>query len=120
MYDAIVVGLGGMGSAAAYALSLRGRRTLGLERYAPTRPSGSSHGGRRIVRQAYFDDLAYVPLLLRACKLWEGEHRPRGSQVSCAVGHREVGQQALDSFTEWKSVYVDYSGKLQKVRIDEA
>ncbi len=34
-------------------------------------------------------------------------------------GHREVGQQALDSFTEWKSVYVDYSGKLQKAQIDE-
>ncbi|QIN78627.1 aldehyde dehydrogenase family protein [Rubrobacter marinus] len=34
-------------------------------------------------------------------------------------GHREVGQQALDSFTEWKSIYVDYSGKLQKAQIDE-
>ena len=34
-------------------------------------------------------------------------------------GHREVGQQALDSFTEWKSVYVDYSGRLQKAQIDE-
>jgi hypothetical protein len=33
-------------------------------------------------------------------------------------GHREAGQAALDVFTEWKSIYVDYSGKLQKAQID--
>ena len=35
-------------------------------------------------------------------------------------GHREAGQAALDVFTEWKSVYVDYSGKLQRAQIDNA
>ena len=39
--------------------------------------------------------------------------------VKATGGHREVGQQALDAFTEWKSIYVDYSGKLQKAQIDE-
>lgn len=39
--------------------------------------------------------------------------------VNATGGHREVGQQALDSFTEWKSIYMDYSGKLQKAQIDE-
>jgi len=33
-------------------------------------------------------------------------------------GHREAGQAALDVFTEWKSIYVDYSGKLQRAQID--
>ncbi|MGI8494946.1 MAG: hypothetical protein ACR2L1_06500 [Pyrinomonadaceae bacterium] len=33
--------------------------------------------------------------------------------------HRKVGTQVLDIFTEWKSLYVDYSGKLQKAQIDE-
>jgi hypothetical protein len=33
-------------------------------------------------------------------------------------GHREAGQAALEVFTEWKSIYVDYSGKLQRAQID--
>ena len=70
-YDVIVVGLGGMGSAAAYHLAARGRRVLGLERHAPAHDKGSSHGGSRIIRQAYFEDPGYVPLLLRAYELWE-------------------------------------------------
>ncbi len=70
-YDVIVVGLGGMGSAAAYHLAARGRRVLGLERHEPAHDKGSSHGGSRIIRQTYFEDPGYVPLLLRAYELWE-------------------------------------------------
>ncbi|HET6734847.1 N-methyl-L-tryptophan oxidase [Mycobacterium sp.] len=70
-YDVIVIGLGGMGSAAAYHLAARGQRVLGLERFTPAHDKGSSHGGSRIVRQSYFEDPAYVPLLLRAYELWE-------------------------------------------------
>jgi sarcosine oxidase len=70
-YDVIVVGLGGMGSAAAYHLAARGCRVLGLERNQPAHDKGSSHGGSRIIRQAYFEDPGYVPLLLRAYELWE-------------------------------------------------
>src|SRR5262245_31490590 len=69
-FDAIVVGLGAMGSAAAYQLARRGRRVLGLERYRPAHDQGSSHGQSRIIRQAYYEDPAYVPLLLRAYDLW--------------------------------------------------
>ena len=71
MYDVIVAGLGGMGSAAAYHLAGRGKRVLGLERHTPAHDKGSSHGESRIIRQAYFEDPAYVPLLLRAYELWE-------------------------------------------------
>ncbi|OSC37018.1 N-methyl-L-tryptophan oxidase [Mycobacterium decipiens] len=70
-YDVIVVGLGGMGSAAAYHLAARGHRVLGLERHQPAHDKGSSHGGSRIIRQSYFEDPGYVPLLLRAYELWE-------------------------------------------------
>jgi sarcosine oxidase len=70
-YDVIVVGLGGMGSAAAYHLATRGCRVLGLERHQPAHDRGSSHGGSRILRQSYFEDPSYVPLLLRAYELWE-------------------------------------------------
>ncbi len=70
-FDVIVIGLGGMGSAAAYHLAARGKRVLGLEKFTPAHDRGSSHGGSRIIRQSYFEDPAYVPLLLRAYELWD-------------------------------------------------
>jgi aldehyde dehydrogenase (NAD+) len=45
-------------------------------------------------------------------------HLPFGGTKATGNGHREVGQTALDFYTEWKSVYVDYSGKLQRAQID--
>jgi acyl-CoA reductase-like NAD-dependent aldehyde dehydrogenase len=47
-------------------------------------------------------------------------HLPFGGTKDTGNGHREAGQAALDVFTEWKSIYVDYSGKLQKAQIDNA
>ncbi|MEP6923727.1 MAG: aldehyde dehydrogenase family protein [Pyrinomonadaceae bacterium] len=46
-------------------------------------------------------------------------HLPFGGTKGTGNGHREAGTQVLDIFTEWKSIYVDYSGKLQKAQIDE-
>jgi aldehyde dehydrogenase (NAD+) len=45
-------------------------------------------------------------------------HLPFGGVKSTGNGHREGGTQVLDVFSEWKSVYVDYSGKLQRAQID--
>ena len=90
-YDAIVAGLGGMGSAAAYHLAARGKRVLGLERHAPVHDRGSSHGESRIIRQAYFEDPAYVPLLLRAYELWEGLERETGRDLMSLVGALMIG-----------------------------
>ncbi len=47
-------------------------------------------------------------------------HLPFGGTKATGNGHREAGQAALDVFTEWKSIYVDYSGRLQKAQIDAA
>ncbi len=69
-HDHIVLGLGGMGSAAAYHLAARGHRVLGLEKFSPPHDRGSSHGETRVVRQAYFEHPGYVPLLRRAYELW--------------------------------------------------
>jgi aldehyde dehydrogenase (NAD+) len=46
-------------------------------------------------------------------------HLPFGGTKDTGNGHREAGQAALDVFTEWKSIYVDYSGKLQRAQIDD-
>jgi sarcosine oxidase len=69
-YDVIVAGLGAMGSATIAQLALKGRRVLGLDRWAPGHPFGSSHGDSRIIREMYFEHPMYVPLLQRAYELW--------------------------------------------------
>jgi sarcosine oxidase len=68
--DVIVVGLGGMGSAAALALARRGARVLGLEQFRLGHDRGSSHGQTRIIRQAYYEHPDYVPLVRLACAGW--------------------------------------------------
>ncbi|MDR7278046.1 N-methyl-L-tryptophan oxidase [Catenuloplanes atrovinosus] len=90
-YDVIVLGLGGMGSAAAYHLAARGRRVLGLERFGPAHDQGSSHGGSRIIRQAYFEDPAYVPLLLRSYELWDRLAVDSGADVITRCGGVMIG-----------------------------
>src|SRR5436305_8229846 len=69
-YDVIVVGVGGMGSATVYELARRGRRVLGLEQLSLGHDQGSSHGHTRIIRQAYYEHPAYVPLVQRAYQRW--------------------------------------------------
>jgi alpha-ketoglutaric semialdehyde dehydrogenase len=46
-------------------------------------------------------------------------HLPFGGTKGTGNGHREAGTQVLDIFSEWKALYIDYSGKLQKAQIDE-
>ncbi|WP_448627649.1 N-methyl-L-tryptophan oxidase [Geodermatophilus sp. URMC 64] len=90
--DVIVLGLGGMGSAAAAHLAARGQRVLGLERFRPAHALGSSHGGSRIIRQSYFEDPAYVPLVLRAYELWERVERDSGADLLTITGGLYVGR----------------------------
>ena len=89
--DVLVVGLGGMGSAACAALAARGLSVRGLERFGPAHDRGSSHGGSRIVRQAYFEGAGYVPLLLRAYELWEELGEAVGGRLLHRTGGLYVG-----------------------------
>jgi sarcosine oxidase len=91
-YDVIVIGLGGMGSAAAYQLARRGRRVLGLERHTPAHDKGSSHGKSRVIRQAYYEHPDYVPLLLRAYELWEQIERETGEKLLTITGGVMIGR----------------------------
>lgn len=91
IFDAIIVGLGGMGSAAAYHLAARGKRVLGLEQYTSPHDRGSSHGASRVIRQAYFEDPAYVPLLLRAYGLWRQIERETNTSLLTETGGLMIG-----------------------------
>jgi sarcosine oxidase len=91
LYDALVVGLGGMGSAVLAHCAGRGMRVAGLERFAPAHARGASHGRTRIIRQAYFEGAAYVPLLRRAYVLWDDLERRTGRTLRARTGGLFVG-----------------------------
>lgn len=90
-YDVIVLGLGGMGSAAAFELARRGRRVLGLEQFALGHDRGSSHGQTRIIRQAYFEHPDYVPLLHRAYERWYELEQLQGQHLFTECGGLNIG-----------------------------
>ena len=92
-YDVIVVGLGGMGSAAAAELARRDLRVLGIERHGAAHDRGSSHGESRVIRQAYFEDPAYVPLLLRAYELWRELEAATGKDLITETGGVMIGPE---------------------------
>jgi sarcosine oxidase len=95
-YDVIVIGLGGVGSAAACHLASRGKRVLGLEQYTPAHDRGSSHGSSRIIRQAYNEGPGYVPLVLRAYELWEKLERDTATPLLTITGGLFIGPENGD------------------------
>ena len=98
MYDVIVVGLGGMGSAAAYHLAKRGVRVLGLERYDIPHEMGSSHGLTRIIRKAYWEHPDYVPLITRAFELWDETQAAAGEPLLIQTGSLDIGPAGSSVF----------------------
>jgi len=91
VYDTIVIGTGGIGSAALYELAKRGSRVLGIDQFPPAHDRGSSHGRTRMIRQAYFEHVDYVPLLLRAYDLWDELERVAGERLFFRCGLVEIG-----------------------------
>src|SRR5258705_13656634 len=90
-YDTIVLGIGGVGSAALYHLAKRGIRAIGIDRFNPPHDRGSSHGQTRVIRQAYFEHSDYVPLLKEAYRQWHGLESDTGRQLFHEIGLIEVG-----------------------------
>jgi sarcosine oxidase len=92
-YDAIVVGAGAMGSAAAWQLARRGRSVLLLEQFEAGHARGSSHGSARIFRVAY-RDARYVALALQALPLWRELEREAGETLLEQDGQLDHGAPA--------------------------
>ncbi len=91
VYDTIVSGIGGMGSATCHHLAKRGDRVLGIERFDIGHAMGSSHGINRIIRLAYFEHPKYVPLLRRAYELWRETEKAYGEQLLFITGSIDGG-----------------------------
>ncbi len=90
-FDAIVVGVGSMGSAACHHLARRGARVLGLEQFDLPHALGSGHGQSRMIRLAYFEHPDYVPLLRRSYALWEELSAELGRDVIHVTGGLLIG-----------------------------
>jgi len=90
-FDVLIVGLGAMGSAAAYHLARRGWRVLGVDRFTPPHEQGSSHGQTRIIREAYFEHPLYVPLVQRAYELWAELEQAAGRPLLQQTGGLMIG-----------------------------
>ncbi len=90
-YDAAVIGLGVMGSAALAGLAQRGLHVIGIDRFAPLHDRGSSHGATRVIRLGYFEHPSYVPLVRAAYARWRDLEARSGATLMTLTGILEVG-----------------------------
>ncbi len=107
-YDVIVIGVGSMGGAACNALAERGLRVLGIEAFAPGHDQGSAHGGTRIVRQSYFEDPAYVPLLRRAYTGFRTLEEESGRTLMTLCGGIYLGDPQDVTFTGSRDAAIEH------------
>jgi sarcosine oxidase len=117
-FDVIVVGVGGIGSAALFHLARSGLRVLGIERFGVPNEQGSSHGVTRIIRLAYYEDPSYVPLLSRAYELWRELETVAGERLLHITGSVDAGPP--DSFVFEGSVRSCVEHGLEHEVIDAA
>src|SRR5689334_25056884 len=82
-----------MGSAALARCALRHASVIGIEQFEPLHTSGASSGESRIIRQAYFEDVAYVPMLLRAYELWRDVERRTNKELVRPIGLLMAGSE---------------------------
>ena len=94
VYDCIVLGVGGIGSAALYAAASKGWSVLGIERFGAVHDRGSSHGRSRIIRTAYFEHPDYVPLARSAWQKWEAIQSLDDKAIMHKTGLLQVGDRS--------------------------
>ena len=95
-FDVAVIGLGGMGSAILAECARRGASVIGLEQFERSHDLGSSSGKSRMIRKAYFEDPAYVPLLLRAYDMWRGIESETDTELLRITGLLMVGEEQTE------------------------
>ncbi|HKU80549.1 MAG TPA: N-methyl-L-tryptophan oxidase [Candidatus Tumulicola sp.] len=118
-YDAAVVGLGGMGAAALAHLARRGVRAVGIDRFARDHALGASSGETRVIRMAYFEDPAYVPLLQRAYALWAQLEEQTGQTLLDLTGILLTGERERDAIAGTLRAAREYGLPLELLDADE-
>lgn len=100
-FDAIVLGAGGMGSAAAYYLSLAGQKVLLLEQFELDHQKGSSYGFSRVIRYTY-DNPIYIELMRAAYPLWFALEEEAQEQLYVKTGGLDFGFPTQETFQTLK------------------
>lgn len=108
MYDAIVIGVGGMGSSTLYHLAKSGARALGLEQFGVPHTFGSSHGSTRIIRLAYCEGPEYVPLLKAAFRYWRELEEVSGKSILHITGGLDIGPERSRTVEGSKGSCIDH------------
>lgn len=105
LFDAIVLGLGAVGSAATYQLAKRGARVLGIDQFSPPHSLGSSHGDTRITRRAIGEGDQYVPLVLRSHELWREIEAETGADLLTVTGGLWISSSARQAETHVENFF---------------
>ncbi len=94
IYDVIILGLGGVGSATAYYLKKFGvKNVLGFEQFHRGHDKGSSHGESRVIRKAYFEHPDYIPLLQHAYEEWANLEKKTSTHLYTQTGVLTIGPE---------------------------
>ena len=101
-FDAIVIGAGGVGSAAAYYLTKSGQRVLLLEQFELNHRNGSSYGHSRVIRYTY-DNPIYINLMRDAYPLWFALQAEAKEQLYVKTGGLDFGFPDTDTFQALKA-----------------
>ncbi|MEM1291287.1 MAG: N-methyl-L-tryptophan oxidase [Cyanobacteria bacterium P01_H01_bin.162] len=101
-FDVIVVGAGGVGSAAAYYLAKAGQKVLLLEQFELDHQNGSSYGQSRVIRYTY-DNPTYVDLMRDAYPLWFALQEEAGEKLYVKTGGLDFGFPETDTFQHMKA-----------------
>jgi monomeric sarcosine oxidase len=100
-FDVIVIGAGGVGSAAAYYLSKAGKKVLLLEQFELNHQNGSSYGYSRVIRYTY-DNPIYINLMRDAYPLWFALQEEAGEQLYVKTGGLDFGFPDKETFQALK------------------
>src|SRR5690349_19499543 len=117
-YDVAVVGLGGMGSAILAHCAGRGS-AIGLEQFERKHQLGSSTGKSRLIRKAYFEDPAYVPLLLRAYDMWRDLEQQTRQHLLHFTGLLMVGAESSEIIHGARKAALEHHLPLEVLDADE-
>lgn len=94
IFDAIVVGLGAVGSATLYQLTKQSAHVLGIDQFSPPHTLGSTHGDSRITRQAIGEGSHFVPLALRSYEIWRELEQLTGQSLLTITGGLFMGKES--------------------------
>ena len=117
-FDAIVLGLGAMGSAALYHLARKGNRVLGIDRHSPPHAFGSSHGDTRITRLAIGEGAQYTPLALRSHQLWRELEQATGESLLTSNGGLIISSRATQAFMHGADFFTSTLAAAAKYEIE--